>query len=75
LNVLKGIRDDSKASHKDRIEASKSIGRLLSAMTPSRAAATPENTTINKQTLHKPELPPQLKEKLTRLIEHGSTRP
>jgi hypothetical protein len=75
LNVFKGIRDDPEASDKDRIEAGKSIGRMLSAMTPSRAAATPENTTINKQTLQKPELSPQLKEQLTRLREYGSTRP
>jgi len=36
LKVLKSIRDDPEASHKDRIEASKSISRMLSAMSPSR---------------------------------------
>ena len=36
LEVLKSIRDDPEASSKDRIEASKSIGRMLSAMSPSR---------------------------------------
>jgi len=41
LKVLNGIRDDSEASHKDRIEASKSIGRLLSAMSPAKASTKP----------------------------------
>ena len=37
LKVLRTIRDDPEASHKDRIEASKSIGRMLSAMSPSKS--------------------------------------
>ena len=36
LSVLKSIRDDPKADYKSRIEASKSIGRLLSAMSPAK---------------------------------------
>lgn len=36
LAVFKAIRDDPEASNKDRIEAGKSIGRMLSAMSPSR---------------------------------------
>jgi hypothetical protein len=36
LAVLKGIRDDPDASNKDRIEASKSIGRLLAVMSPEK---------------------------------------
>lgn len=39
LQVLKGIRDDPEASDKDRIEASKSISRLLSAMSPAKTSA------------------------------------
>lgn len=38
ITVLKEIRDDPEASHKDRIEASKSIGRMLSAMSPARTS-------------------------------------
>ena len=50
LKVLKEIRDDPEASHKDRIEASKSIGRLLSAMSPSKAGTEKPK----KQQEHKP---------------------
>lgn len=51
LAVLKSIRDDPEASNKDRIEASKSIGRLLSAMSPAKAGATkPETKKDNKPT-------------------------
>jgi hypothetical protein len=50
LSVLKGIRDDPEASNKDRIEASKSIGRLLSAMSPAKASAKVQE----KQQEHKP---------------------
>jgi len=39
LKILKSIRDDDTASNKDRIEASKSIGRLLSAMSPAKAGS------------------------------------
>jgi hypothetical protein len=50
LTVLKGIRDDPEASHKDRIEASKSISRLLSAMSPARV-----NAPVVKKQEHKPD--------------------
>lgn len=50
LSVLRGIRDDPEASNKDRIEASKSIGRLLSAMSPAKASA----KTADKKQEHKP---------------------
>lgn len=51
LIVLKGIRDDPEASDKDRIEASKSIGRLLSAMSPSKSG---DAKPVVKQKEHKP---------------------
>jgi hypothetical protein len=41
LKVLTGIRDDKTASNKDRTEAAKSIGRLLSAMSPAKASTKP----------------------------------
>ena len=58
LKVLKEIRDDPEASHKDRIEASKSIGRLLSAMSPSKAGAgkPPGKDKANKQDFTDEEL-------------------
>lgn len=40
IDVFRQIRDDPKASHKDRIEAGKSIGRMLSAMSPAKAGET-----------------------------------
>lgn len=49
LSVLKGIRDNPEASHKDRIEASKSISRLLSAMSPAKSSAP-----VVKKQEHKP---------------------
>lgn len=50
LKVLKGVRDDPSASHKDRIEASKAIGRMLSAMSPSKSG----EKKPPKQSEHKP---------------------
>ena len=50
LNVLKAIRDDPEASNKDRIEASKSIGRLLSAMSPAKTSTKAKE----KKVEHKP---------------------
>ena len=55
LAVLKGIRDDPEASHKDRIEASKSISRMLSAMSPSRAGAKATPKVEHKPTLEEYE--------------------
>jgi hypothetical protein len=39
LDVAKSIRDDTGASNKDRIEAVKSIARLLGSLAPERIAA------------------------------------
>lgn len=40
LDVAKSIRDDTEASNKDRIEAVKSIARLLGSLAPERISAT-----------------------------------
>lgn len=40
LEVARAIRDDGEASNKDRIEAIKSIARMLAALAPERIAAT-----------------------------------
>ena len=40
LEVARAIRDDTEASNKDRIEAIKSIARMLAALAPERMSAT-----------------------------------
>ena len=49
LTVLIGIRDDVEASNKDRIEASKSIGRLLAVMSPEKVSVTKKDTVVAKK--------------------------
>lgn len=44
LEVARAIRDDAEASNKDRIEAIKSIARMLAALAPERIAATKGTT-------------------------------
>jgi hypothetical protein len=52
LKVLKGIRDDTEASNKDRIEASKSIARMMAAMSPGKPpVAAAQNLAKDKPTL------------------------
>jgi hypothetical protein len=72
LGVLKGIRDDPEASNKDRVEASKSIGRLLAVMSPERVAATAEEKDSAKVSARKkPELSPALKARLASILNNA----
>lgn len=66
LTVLKEIRDDPEASNKDRIEAGKSIGRLLSAMAPEKVSAVTSEEKDSAAVTRKniPTLPPALKKRL-----------
>ncbi|MBV6343481.1 hypothetical protein [Candidatus Magnetobacterium casense] len=73
LSVLKGIRDDPDASNKDRVEASKSIGRLLAVMSPEKVAvAAEEKDSASVSRRNKPELPPALKAKLASVLGNAS---
>ena len=66
LKVFKEIRDNPKALHKDRLEAGKSIGRLLAAMAPERVSSvsSEEKDSIGSVLRKKPELSPALKRRL-----------
>jgi chaperonin cofactor prefoldin len=66
LRVFKEVRDDPEASNKDRIEAGKSIGRLLSAMAPEKvSSATTEEKDSTAVTIRNiPTLPPALRKRL-----------
>lgn len=51
LKVLIAVRDDPEVSAKDRIEASKAIGRMLSAMSPAKTGdAKPAKQVAQKPT-------------------------
>jgi hypothetical protein len=73
LTVLKGIRDDPDASNKDRIESSKSIGRLLSALSPEKVAVTAseEKDSASVSRRNKPELSPALKARLASVLNNA----
>ena len=73
LSVLKGIRDDPDASNKDRIEASKSVGRLLSALSPEKVAVTAseekDSASVSRRNI--PTLSPALKARLASVLTHA----
>ena len=73
LNVLKSIRDDSDASNKDRVEASKSIGRLLAVMSPDKVAVTAseekDSASVSRRNI--PTLSPALKAKLASVLNNA----
>jgi hypothetical protein len=73
LTVLKGIRDDPDASNKDRIESSKSIGRLLSALSPEKVAVTAseEKDSASVSRRNVPTLSPALKAKLASVLNNA----
>ena len=73
LSVLKGIRDDPDASNKDRIESSKSIGRLLSALSPEKVAVTAseEKDSASVSRRNVPTLSPALKAKLASVLNNA----
>lgn len=59
-------------SAKDRIEASKGIARMLSAMVPEKVAATAEEKdSAMVSARKKPELSPALKAKLASVLNHA----
>jgi len=73
LNVLKSIRDDPDASNKDRVEASKSIGRLLAVMSPDKVAVTAseEKDSASVSRRNVPTLSPALKARLASVLTHA----
>lgn len=70
LTVLKSIRDDPEAKDKDRIEAAKGVGRLLSALSPEKVAVTASEEKESSDTSRrkKPELSPALKARLKAVL-------
>jgi hypothetical protein len=75
LIVLKGIRDDPDASNKDRIESSKSIGRLLSALSPEKVAVTAseekDSASVSRRNI--PTLSPALKARLKNVLDKSGS--
>ena len=73
LQVLRSIRDCETASNKDKIEASKSLGRLLGALQPEKV---PEfkSKDITFESV-KPKISDSLREKLERLKKNGMDTP
>jgi hypothetical protein len=73
LNVLVSIRDNPKAKDKDRIEASKGVGRLLSAMSPEKVAVTAseekDSASVSRRNI--PELSPALKARLSAVLTNA----
>jgi hypothetical protein len=69
LLVLKSIRDNTEAKDKDRTEACKGIGRLLSAMSPEKVAvmASDEKDSASISRRNRPDLSPELKARLKAL--------
>lgn len=74
LQVLKAIRDDPEASNKDRIEASKSLGRLLAAMAPEKVSQEKSEEKDAGDVVMKgvPTLPPHLRRKLRKVLSAPS---
>lgn len=70
LTVMKGIRDDPEASNKDRIEAGKVVGRLLSALSPEKVTvpASEEKDSASVSRRNIPELSPALKARLASVL-------
>jgi CO dehydrogenase/acetyl-CoA synthase delta subunit len=73
LNVFKSIRDDPEAKDKDRIEAAKGVGRLLSAMSPEKIAVTAseEKNSASVSRRNIPTLSPALKAKLASVLNNA----
>ena len=73
LTVLKSIRDDPEASNKDRVEASKSIGRLLAVMSPDKVTtlASDEKDSASVSRRNIPTLPPALRAKLDSVLNNA----
>jgi hypothetical protein len=73
LSVLKSIRDNTGAKDKDRTEACKGIGRLLSAMSPEKVAVTAseEKDSASVSRRNVPTLSPALKAKLASVLNHA----
>jgi hypothetical protein len=73
LSVLKSIRDDPEAKDKDRTEACKGIGRLLSAMSPEKVAVTAseekDSASVSRRNI--PTLSPALKARLSAVLTNG----
>jgi hypothetical protein len=70
LRVFREIRDDPEASNKDRIEAGKSVGRLLAVMSPERVSSvsSEEKDSMGVVLRNKPELSPALKRRLKAIV-------
>jgi hypothetical protein len=70
LRVFREIRDDPEASNKDRIEAGKSVGRLLAVMSPERVSSvsSEEKESMGVVLRNKPELSPALKRRLKAIV-------
>ena len=73
LIVLRSIRDDPEASNKDRVEASKSLGRLLAVMSPDKvtALASDEKDSASVSRRNIPTLPPALRAKLDSVLNNA----
>ena len=73
LSVLKSIRDNPEAKDKDRTEACKGIGRLLSAMSPEKVAVTAseekDSASVSRRNI--PELSPALKARLASVLSNA----
>jgi hypothetical protein len=73
LKVLVSIRDNPEAKDKDRIEASKGVGRLLSAMSPEKVAVTAseekDSASVSRRNI--PTLSPALKARLASVLTHA----
>jgi hypothetical protein len=73
LRVLVSIRDNPDAKDKDRTEACKGIGRLLSAMSPEKVAVTAseekDSASVSRRNI--PTLSPALKARLASVLTHA----
>jgi hypothetical protein len=73
LSVLKSIRDNPEAKDKDRTEACKGIGRLLSAMSPEKVAVTAseekDSASVSRRNI--PTLSPALKARLASVLNNA----
>jgi CO dehydrogenase/acetyl-CoA synthase delta subunit len=70
LTVLKSIRDNPRAKDKDRVDASKAIARMLDAVTPEKIEKG-SGAGQQKKNRDKPELSPELRERLDGLLRHA----
>jgi len=73
LSVLVSIRDNPEAKDKDRIEASKGVGRLLSAMSPEKVAVTAseekDSASVSRRNI--PTLSPALRARLDSVLNNA----